>query len=155
MPKTTIIMGNKNASLEVTMVSNSFCNPCAKAHQFLEEWIEKGVDFKLNIVYTFSMADDDQQKLFFIHLMQLQKEGLNIEMALKDWYSSDYQKLAVWKDKHPVKNKAVDKLLLLEQVNWCKLNEIKGTPTFYINGNEIPNGYSLKELKYVLMNLDN
>jgi uncharacterized membrane protein len=155
LPKKTIVLGNPNAALQITMVSNPFCNPCAQAHQFLEEWIAKGIDFRLNIVYTFSMDDNDQQKQFFKQLLALQKtDEKQVESALHDWYSLDYQKLENWKIKYPANSTIDDKIELLEQVNWCKLNEIKGTPTFFINSYKLPENYRLKDLKYVLMNLE-
>nr|MBC7611731.1 thioredoxin domain-containing protein [Pseudopedobacter sp.] len=155
LPKTTIVLGNPDSLLAITMISNPFCNPCAKAHQFLEEWITKGMDFKLNIVYTFRMDENDKQQHFFKHLLAIQQTDIHlVEKALKNWYSQDYQKLDSWKEKYPINVKEEDKLELLEQVNWCKLNEIKGTPTFYINGYQLPKQYQLKDLKYVLMNLE-
>jgi len=155
LPKTTIVLGNPNATLQITMVSNPFCNPCAKAHQFLEEWLAKGIDFKLNIVYTFSMDDNDTRKQFFKQLIALRKvDEIQVENALKDWNSSDYPTLENWKAKYPANNTINDKIELLEQVNWCKLNEIKGTPTFFINTYKLPENYRLKDLKYVLMNLE-
>ncbi len=156
LPKTTLVLGNPDSALTITMVSNPFCNPCAKAHQFLEEWIAKEIDFRLNIVYTFSMNENDRQQQFFKHLLAIQKTDIHlVEKALKDWYSLDYQKLDSWKEKYPTKTDEEDKLELLEQVNWCKMNEIKGTPTFYINGYQLPDSYRLKDLKYILMNLAN
>lgn len=155
LPKTTIALGNPNAVLQITMVSNPFCSPCAKAHQFLEEWIRKGMDFKLNIIYTFSMKEEDRQKHFFNHLTAIAKKSTYaIAEVLQDWYSVDYQKLDKWKEKYPIANNEEDKIELLEQINWCKLNEINGTPTFYINGYQLPGNYKLKDLKYVLMNLE-
>jgi thiol-disulfide isomerase/thioredoxin len=149
------VLGNPNATLQITMVSNPFCNPCAKAHQFLEEWLAKGIDFKLNIVYTFSMDDNDTRKQFFKQLIALRKvDEIQVENALKDWNSSDYPTLENWKAKYPANNTINDKIELLEQVNWCKLNEIKGTPTFFINTYKLPENYRLKDLKYVLMNLE-
>ena len=149
------MLGNPNATLQITMVSNPFCNPCAQAHQFLEEWISKGIDFKLNIVYTFSMDDNDTRKQFFKQLIALRKvDEIQVENALKDWNSSDYPTLENWKAKYPANNTINDKIELLEQVNWCKLNEIKGTPTFFINTYKLPENYRLKDLKYVLMNLE-
>jgi uncharacterized membrane protein len=155
LPKTTIVLGNQNATLKITMVSNPFCNPCAQAHQFLDEWISKGIDFRLNIVYTFTMDDNDRQKQFFKHLLALQKtDEKQVESALHDWYSQDYQKLENWKIKYPANSIIDDKIELLEQVNWCKLNEIQGTPTFFINSYKLPENYRLKDLKYVLMNME-
>jgi hypothetical protein len=154
LPKTSIVLGNPNASLEITMVSNPFCNPCAKAHQFLDEWLKKGMDVRLNIIYTFSMSAENQQKQFFEHLIALKEDAkYSIDEILQDWYSEDYQQLAHWKEKYPATQNENNKVELLEQFNWCKLNEIKGTPTFYVNGYQLPENYRIKDLKYVLMNL--
>ncbi len=155
LPKTTIVLGNPDSNLEITMASNPFCSPCAKAHQFLEEWLKKEIDFRLNIIYTFTMDKNEKQNQFFSHLVKLKTENEQIVgAALQDWYKDDYGKLDKWKEKYPIKAEETDKLLLLEQVNWCKLNEVKGTPTFYINGYVLPENYRLKALKYVLMNME-
>lgn len=154
IPKTTIVLGNPDAPLRITMISNPFCNPCARAHQFLDEWLHKGMNFRLEIIYTYQMNDDDRQKWFFKHLMNIQKDGkFKIADALYHWYGTDYQKLEKWQEAFPAYTFEEDKIELLEQVNWCKLNEIKGTPTFYVNGHLLPENYRLKDLKYVLLNM--
>jgi len=155
LPKTAIILGNPDASLTITMVSNAFCGPCATAHKFLDQWIAIGLDFKLEIVYTFSMETTDQQNQFFSHLLAIKQENkFKVEDVLHHWYHKDYQKIESWKEQFPATALTDHKIELLEQVNWCKLNEVKGTPTFYINSSKLPENYRLKDLKYVLMNFE-
>ena len=76
---------------------------------------------------------------------------MQIHQALDDWYLSetkDYEKFAA---KYPILGSlnAQD-----EEINkmskWCEKNRIEFTPTFFINGNQLPEIYSPVELKYFL-----
>lgn len=153
----SFVLGNPNAALEITMVSNPFCTPCAKAHEMLDQWLKKGLDFKLNII--FMPGSDKQLKYQFIHhLFTLKAHDYTIaKNALHSWFENEESELNTWKEKFPVNNNnRTDLRAFLEKQNdWCKLTEIIGTPTFLINGYKTPANYQLKDLKYILLNWNN
>jgi hypothetical protein len=153
----SFVVGNPTSLLEITMVSNPFCNPCAKAHEMLDEWLNKGLDFKLNIV--FMPGGEKELKYQFIHhLFALKTQDINIaKQALHTWFATEKRELQEWKNKFPASENTTVALsdLLVKQNDWCKLAEISATPTFLINGYKVPENYQLRDLKYILMNWDN
>lgn len=153
----SFVLGNVASPLEITMVSNPFCNPCAKAHEMLNEWLNKGLDFKLNIV--FMPGGEKELKYQFIHhLFALKADDFNkAKKALHDWFSTEKRELKSWKDQYSISKDNNETLgnLLEKQNNWCTLAEISATPTFLINGYKVPDSYQLRDLKYILMNWDN
>ena len=153
----SFVLGNPNAALEITIVSNPFCNPCAKAHEMLDQWLNKGLDFKLNIV--FMPGNEKELKYQFIHnLFALKANDFSMaKKALHTWFETEKRELNQWKEKFPINDyNQGDLLTLLEKQNdWCKLAEINATPTFLINGYKVPTNYQLRDLKYILLNWDN
>ena len=153
----SFVVGNPTSLLEITMVSNPFCNPCAKAHEMLDEWLSKGLDFKLNIV--FMPGGEKELKYQFIHhLFALKTQDTNIaKQALHTWFATEKRELQEWKNKFPASENTNEALtnLLIKQNEWCLLAEILATPTFLINGYKVPENYQLRDLKYILMNWDN
>lgn len=153
----TFVLGNAASPLEITMVSNPFCNPCAKAHEMLDEWLNKGLDFKLNIV--FMPGGERELKYQFInHLFALKSGDFNkAKEALHSWFATEKRELNSWKDKFIVNENTNEALtnLLAKQNDWCKLAEISATPTFLIKGYKLPANYQLRDLKYILLNWDN
>ena len=53
-----ILFGNPNAGLQITILTNPFCNPCAKMHKRIEEHLETVHD-KVCIQYIFSSFSPD------------------------------------------------------------------------------------------------
>lgn len=150
-------LGNPTSTLEITMVSNPFCNPCSKAHMMLSEWLTKGLDFKLNIVFL--PGNQNELKYQFIHHLFAIKQldyAKAIE-ALHTWFDSEKRDLNDWKSKFPTDqtNNQLVNTTLDKQNDWCKMTEIMATPTFLINGFLMPPNYQLRDIKYILLNWDN
>lgn len=153
----SFILGNASSPLEITMVSNPFCNPCAKAHEMLDQWIKKGLDFKLNIVFM-PGGEKELKHKFIYHLFSLKADDLSkAKLALPTWFESEKRDLGIWKDEFQLTNENKEAIngLLNKQNEWCKLAEITATPTFLINVYKLPPNYQLRDLKYILMNWDN
>lgn len=143
----SFVLGNPLSPLEITMVSNPFCNPCAKAHEMLDEWLNKGLDFKLNIV--FMPGGDKELKYQFIHhLFALKAYNFNkAKEALHFWFSIEKREFKEWKSKFSVSEDINEALTnsLTKQNDWCTLAEISATPTFLINGYKLPANYQLRD----------
>ncbi len=146
-----IILGNPNATNTITMVSNPFCYPCAVAHQELDELLRIRGDINLKVVLTTTDNDTDPRKVVFNHVTLLKESNPDVLInALNAWYKQDEKDYKSWAKSYPVEKIMDLNDTIISQQNWCKMVEIKGTPTFFINGYKFPEPYRIEDLKYIL-----
>jgi len=149
----SIIIGNREAEHIITMVSNPYCQPCAKAHKTINEWLAGRDDIKLQIVFSNQSNENNPQAKVGPHLMALQtnRDDVSLKHALNDWYEQKQKNYDAWAKLHPadIKNK-VSKEALDKQKEWCKITDIKSTPTIFINGRKLPGAYRTEDIRYFI-----
>ncbi|RZK60243.1 MAG: peptidase C39 [Pedobacter sp.] len=147
-----ITLGNPNSETIITMVSNPFCAPCAKAHQVIDEWLSYRDDIQLKIIFSTANHDDDEKTKVSRHISALSQ--LNdvklVEVALNDWYNQSAKKYESWAQKYPVAFDTEWSEVTARQKAWCGLAEIAFTPTILVNGYKLPEPYRLEDIKYLL-----
>ncbi len=136
-----ITFGESDAPVLITMVSNPFCGPCAKAHGELNNLIEVYRDYvKVEFIFTGGKHTFEVIK----HICSLDK--LQIHEALNVWYKVDnYED---WAEKYPTKITEQAKNQLDNFIEWSSQAQITHTPTFFINGKELVSPYTILDLKY-------
>lgn len=149
-----IEIGNKNAKNKLIKVCNPYCNPCAKAHEKLENLLKNTSELSVKIIF---IAPNNENNLMFPpvrHFMSIAEEG-NVEMtksALDDWYlmeEKDYDRFA---DKYPLKDQFSNQGSKIESMNkWCRAIGIDYTPTIFLNGYQLPGAYNIEDLQYFLL----
>lgn len=147
-----IRLGNAAAEIVITMVSNPFCGPCAKAHQTIDEWLQYRDDIQLKLVFTSSNVDDDPRTKVSRHLSalsNLENKEL-VGRSLNDWYNSKSKNYENWAVKYPVDLNDGLAQVTEKQNAWCELAEITFTPTILVNGYKLPEPYKLEDVKYLL-----
>ncbi|MES2652543.1 MAG: thioredoxin domain-containing protein [Bacteroidota bacterium] len=148
-----IVLGNPNAETVITMVSNPFCAPCAKAHQVIDEWLSSRDDLQVKIIFSTADHDNDEKTKVARHIsaLGLLKDTSLVKNALNDWYLQNSKKYEQWAAKYPVEN--LDKMneVTQRQKAWCKITEITFTPTIFVNGYKLPDPYQLQDLKYLMI----
>jgi protein-disulfide isomerase len=149
---TSIVLGNPNAETTITMVSNPFCSPCAKAHETLHNWLEQRDDIKLKIIFTPTKHDDDEKNKVSKHVnaLGLLKDSALVAVALNSWYQQSNKKYESWAQKYPVSFDEQLNIVTQKQKAWCKMAEITSTPTILVNGYKLPKQYQLDDIKYLL-----
>jgi protein-disulfide isomerase/uncharacterized membrane protein len=146
----TVIIGNPEAENVITMVSNPYCQPCAKAHKALE-WLDGRDDVKLQVVFTTqNERDDNAQVALHLLAMQQSQSCTTIKKALDDWYSQKQKNYNAWAAIYPKITEITDFEPLDKQREWCKLADIKGTPTLFLNGRKLPKNYQPEDLRYFI-----
>jgi len=147
----SIILGNREAELVITMVSNPYCKPCARAHKTLDEWLAVRDDIKLQMVFTPPDAKDPKWEVAS-HLMSLKltQDDPSLKRALDDWYGKKYKNYAAWAKHYRVKEDVVNVELLKRQAGWCKMTKVTSTPTVFINGRKLPPNYQPEDIKYFI-----
>lgn len=147
-----IILKNENAKFNIIKVCNPYCGPCAKAHPFLEELVQRGI-INLQMVFTTNVEDDHLANPVR-HLLAIDADGdaLKTQRALDDWYNAEQKNYKSFSNKYPINGElAFQNKKINDMFNWCKSEHITHTPTLFINGHELPNEYSVEDLKEVLV----
>ncbi len=151
-----IILGNKNASLRILIITNPSCFYCKEAHTDLENILKKNSDtvnitirFNINIKDKNSIAHRVTEKL--IEIYNTESEELCID-ALHEVYKSDVD-LDKWIFKWGEPSNGIFNNLLKMQQDWCHENSINFTPALYVNGKQFPKEYNRSDLNYFIEDL--
>lgn len=148
-----INIGNRDAKNTVIKVCNPYCGPCVKAHQVLEDIIHSNKNVKMKLIFNTSNHINDKVNILSRHLLAIneQNNAIQIHKALDDWYLADIKDYRVFAKKYPMNGELLQlEAHVVAMSKWCKDAEIKGTPTFFINGKLLPQNYNIEELKYIL-----
>ncbi len=144
-----IIWGNPDALIRVTVITNPYCQPCARMHNRLEKLLEVAEN-KLAIQYIFVAFNDELKKannlLTTIYLNNIPEQSLEI---FKEWY--EYGKLHwdEFQQKYAYDTKTEKVLLEIEHHDlWIEQHKITATPTLLINGYVLPDNYKVEDLLY-------
>lgn len=147
-----ITLGNPNPKYKIIKVCNPYCNPCAKAHSPMHELLHNNPEVQLQIIFSVSEQSGDKA-LPVKHLLAIQEKfGQETTLkALDDWYLSPEKDYQAFSKKYPM-NGEIDKQAQNIQLmyNWCDKTQISFTPTFVINGYQLPEMYNANDLKYLL-----
>ncbi|MBN8837606.1 MAG: thioredoxin domain-containing protein [Sphingobacteriia bacterium] len=148
-----ITIGNPNATHILIKVCNPYCGPCANAHPDIEKIIQDNTNIKAQIIFTATANEDDKRSKPVKHLMAIaaKENAAVIAKALDDWYLADKKDYDVFAAKYPMNGelKQQDEKLKAMEV-WCKQTDIAFTPTFFINGYQLPDMYNIRDLAYFL-----
>jgi uncharacterized membrane protein/protein-disulfide isomerase len=148
-----ITLGNPDAKYKLIKVCNPYCGPCAGAHPIIGELMHNNPDLQLQVIFTASPEEGDSRNAPVKHLLAITEKAdtLLTEQALDDWYlaeSKDYEAFAA---KYPMNGQLKQQTEKVKAMHeWCNKEEIAATPTFFINGHQLPDMYSVADLKYFL-----
>ncbi|HET6724219.1 MAG TPA: vitamin K epoxide reductase family protein [Chitinophagaceae bacterium] len=150
-----ITLGNPDAKNTIIKVCNPFCGPCAKAHPVINELLEHNPDVKVQIIFS-GIKDDAVNKINMVvkHLMAVYEKNdpAYMKHALDDWYIRGKGKQEAFAELYPL-NDAFDNKLeakLNAMKMWCNETGIKFTPTYFVNGYQLPEVYKVEDLKQIL-----
>lgn len=146
----SIIFGNSNAKMRVTILSNPHCNPCARMHKRVEELL--GMEEKeICVQYVFSsfnkQLEDSSRYLISCYLNNTGKEALR-RFAL--WYTKekyDYERIAK-QNFESIHTPEIEEEMK-KHAAWRRKTSLVATPTVLVNGHIIPNEYGLEDLAMI------
>ncbi|WP_255492094.1 vitamin K epoxide reductase family protein [Chitinophaga sp. Cy-1792] len=145
-----ILLGSNNPRHVITKVCNPYCPPCAKSHSDIEELLSLGDDIQVQIIFTASNDITDVKRSPAIHLVAIARlnDTALLKDALHDWYSNKYTSYTAFAAVYNM----VDDLdsygpELDKMKSWCNEIEINFTPTFFINGYQLPDIYTIADVK--------
>lgn len=149
-----IDLGNPAAKNILIKVCNPYCGPCAKAHPEIEKLLDEIPDLKVKIIFNATNSEHDIRSKPTKHLLAISamNDQDTTRKALDDWYLADKKDYEVFAGKYPVngllqqQDKQIDTMR-----GWCDEMNIEYTPTFFLNGYQLPGTYSIADLKYFLL----
>lgn len=148
-----ITIGNPDAANTIIKVCSPYCGPCARAHPEIEKLIHESNDIKAQIIFTASEDEYDEKNKPISHLLAIASLGNAklTEQALDNWYSSPRKNYELFAEQFPIEgglSMQSQQVKLMSE--WCKETGIAFTPTFFINGYQLPDVYHIEDLKYLL-----
>lgn len=148
-----ITLGNPAAANTIIKVCNPYCGPCAKAHAVIDKVLGENDNLRVQVLFTASDDENDRKAKPVKHLMALfeKNDEQIIKKALDDWYlndKKDYEAFAANYVLNGELEKQGGKLKAMKK--WCDEMKIEFTPTFFVNGYQLPKHYNIDELKYFL-----
>lgn len=145
-----VILGDPEAPIEVTMVSNVFCGPCAKKHEALVKLMDElpGI-LRVQVLFTAKKDAEDKQNQVSQHLIGLhyQYDYKQCLEASSFWYKHKDQEALV--KKYPLTEESLQKAQQLhaQHASWVEREHITGTPTILVQGRQLPVGFDLENFK--------
>ena len=150
------MLGDPDAQIKIIMASNPYCNPCKDQHEVVSKLISSYAG-KVSVAFRFVRSGKDMndrpnglQYLIWYWLHNIygkSNESERLDGLLHDWYS--YMDLEKFKKKYPVKT-AFDydfiESIESQHYDFMQLNGIHQTPTFFVNGYQLPTTYTMEDI---------
>jgi hypothetical protein len=150
-----IIFGNKNANIEIVVITNPMCHFCKATHQAIENLLKTNEkDIKVTIRFNINTENkEDVPYKIATALVNIYQKYENVcREAMHQVYTEgvDVDKWLSMYDSHTKTNQYQ---LLEAEKNWCITNNINFTPAVYINNKEFPKEYKLSDLQFFMDDL--
>lgn len=155
-----LTIGNPDASLQMIAACNPYCNPCAKAHEILNE-LALHYNNEIGISFRFMIDDDDigsdktiatsyifQYLKATCSLMDGKEKEVNTRRVLSDWFGE--MKLENFKKNYPLPFVVDVSEQLKENSRWGSENSVDYTPAIFVNGRQLPPQYSYTDLPLIV-----
>ena len=148
-----ITIGKPDAKYKLVKVCNPYCGPCAKAHPIMDELVENNEELQIQILFTATGDENDIKTPPALHLLAIAAKGDEqlTKQALDDWYLAEKKDYTDFASRYPLNGELSQQTEKVKAMNlWCEKTEISFTPTFFVNGHQLPEMYSVADLKYFL-----
>lgn len=150
-----IVLGEKNAPIQILLVTNPSCYYCKEAHTDIEKLLANNTN-EVNAIIRFNVSSDITNIAYKVahRLLEIyDTEPIEIlEKALHEVYKSntDLNKwLIKWNEST---TDSFAKELEIQQ-RWCHDNTINFTPALFINGKPFPKEYNRSDVNYFIEEL--
>ncbi|MFS4455432.1 thioredoxin domain-containing protein [Maribacter sp. 2304DJ31-5] len=153
-----IYYGNPNGVLQFLIVSNPYCPSCAKAHHELHKILDKHPeDIGVRIRFTMESFDVTKKeyvvisKILNVYEELVWKNGHNqdnpiVKNIITDWFTDP--DIDQWQRKydHSMNFRSEVDELIKKSIQWSQNMFVSQTPAFFINGYEMPEPHTFKDV---------
>ena len=154
-----ILFGNPEARLQIIILTNPFCNPCAKMHKRVEK-ILKDTKREISIQYILSSFNADLEFANKYLIAAYFKNSHCVLNSILDHPQSPEQIFTDWFEKGKPLKEAFFREMQLDMTNpeieaefqkheaWKAKTRLHATPTILVNGYKLPDNYKIEDLRY-------
>lgn len=148
-----ILLGDPNSKNKIIKVCNPYCGPCAKIHPIIDDLLDEIDDLSVQIIFIATSDDKDYRNKpvkHFLGIYETSGEELTKD-SLNDWYTAPEKRYDLFAEKHKITGDLSKQTEKIDQMHdWCRQMNIEFTPTFFFNGYQLPENYSLTDIEYFL-----
>lgn len=138
--------GTQNAQKRVVAVFNPTCIPCALGFLNIYNAMALNNSIKLHIFFTY-WTKEQHEKLEILFSAILQNPD-KILYIIQKWYNFGIYSQTQFEERFCTKKieiKSID-YLIGRQKEWCEMNNVHSTPTFFLNESLLPKGIDLMDI---------
>lgn len=142
-------MGNPNAHIGITVLTNPHCEPCAEVHKQLNELLKKGGN-NIYVQYIFSAFSNELLlSNRFLIAAYFQNDRKQTATIYNDWFAKEkYRPLAFFERYKFLLDTEDVQLEMENHFRWRVNNQLSTTPITLVNGYKLPPEYSIQDLSY-------
>lgn len=145
--KSSILFGNPDALLRISILTNPHCEPCARMHTRVETLLQKMGD-KMCVQYIFSAFNDDLLKSNRFLIAAYQNESrAKAEEIYHRWYEKEKHHADTFIQRlgYDITSDSVTEELN-QHTQWKETNKLSVTPTILVNGYLLPEHYQIEDM---------
>lgn len=147
-----ITLGNPQGEWHIVKVCNPYCTPCAMVHPILDSILESSSKIKLQIIFTVAADNSNERNNPIKLFLALQESHQDVRKALVDWFNLENKNYNEFAGQYSVSdtllNAQTNKMELMR--DWCINTKIRYTPTIFVNNYQLPDIYTVTDLRYFL-----
>jgi hypothetical protein len=142
-------VGNPYAAIQIIMVSNLYCNPCKQKHFVIDQLVTLYPTL-VNVTFRFVKSVRDKESVRYLlsywikNISRKENESNNTIKLIHDWF--EFRDLTKFKKQYSVESENINQKLESQHYTWIEKSDVEGTPTFFINGHELPKQYGIDDL---------
>lgn len=143
-----ILLGNPDADILVTILSNPHCGPCSRMHERVENIIEHTDNLCIQYIYS-SFEEDLNSSNKFMIAVYLNKRLKDVKEIYAEWFEKGKFSKEDFFSKHGVniEDEAVEKEFRKHE-SWIAETGLRATPTILVNGYKLPDNYKIEDLRF-------
>lgn len=148
-----VSFGDPSSPNYLLKVCNPFCSACSKSQMEIDDLVKGTSNWYVQIIYYIPKSDfDNPIRKTVAHFLALY-DSLNKESAFEAisyWYRTPKKDYEAFAKKYPTDKKIEEYNSIIEEmIQWGENENIRYTPTIYVNGHLIPELYSVSDLTFI------
>jgi uncharacterized membrane protein len=145
LSESSLIFGNRNASIRITAFLSLNCSHCARAFEKIRNMLNNKEDILLNLM----LITSDYKVLNILYNYNRQGNSAGSLKLLEQWFSADtYSRTKITDGLCIPEDSDLSREVNEESTRLFKEYNVMGTPTFFINGYKLPAQYEIDDLRY-------
>lgn len=142
---TSLVFGKKDSLLRITAFLSLHCSHCARAFIKMKEILKSDTNVAINLV----LVTSDRNIINTLYHYKLSRKDNEALELMEQWYYTDpYSRNKVFETLCIPDADEVSEGVINENNKLYKELGVIGTPTFFINGYQLPHQYDIDDIKY-------